>query len=1203
MDFLKDANPSNADEWISFAQTQFSDVTRGLAEIQPGLLEFLMSADEGIRNSVRSSLCGAAFPTTHASWVNSISCSIFQRFLAYLNRLPSNLYLVDRSIDEACRKVMPYMVLLSALGRVQFPSTDLEEPTNQKREARITTCPYQNTSAVNPQLFSVLGLQYPTSPKELQEVETLLLQRLEMFLGLLIDAFGNPKLGVHSKTLIFDTPQEINQQSNLPITADSSNEKLKNQIVEGPGILDHVAQIGSKPAFTVISSLDPTSTVGERNLLSRSPETDWETTGRNLFDKRHYSQAMICFEKANLPMERGIAAAYESRKQAKLLQAAQTIDQTACSAAFTKAATDFLGCAKLTKGEQQVACYLHAAECYLQAEDWITAAQAYRAANDFDMAARIFLGEGSIDKAVEVVKEHRDDMLENITEEIIGIARLEYFRTNQLERASELFDEVDEQLEYMENYGFAVALIPVLEHRKCHDRARKTIEQALRGLWKLFPFNSRGTERQIPAIDLFINQLSNSKTLKCEESRELEVFQALCTNDAEKLLALAQSSEEAISDSGQSASSCSILALLCFSHSSHLLIPQRNSTISEFIQKAKLALSYINHLLQFTRSLDVSSLNAQKLLGFEPLESTEPKENKLPEFWIHSTSLMFEGAQKILDVSEVPTSSTLGLFSLAASEADTRHLALAAMYDSIRSEVRKMHQAASLGSYLYPCLEFAICGRCSLSECGRQEVFSHDLPNEQRQDFFNQRARGLIIQIQIVHGYQVDSHHNEHERRGFRRTWARRLYENLMPHFPPLGNFLCIDPKRIPELAHSINAISAWCKDALHNLDPGFGPPNRFLSDVLAYLDISFRINRQDYILELHSRKLVRPRDDLMIAKVGSVSERYSIVHDFINFYARRSPDVISRAIRAAHHIIFEPLAVEANVLVNVLEFVGREIILQWRIHQSGSDGVFDKLMVPRSWAVDLIKSSPLPAQQGIHLRDFFDVLYKVLEGFRCFEPGSSPLYAFNGLLGLRVRSVLIMRICRLIVLIAHNTSIPLPVKEEIRQAIARSLGGPGEVLTSLCSRFLRADSWTGLLNAVRCSPLNRGADELVYSFRHREGKSPPTITLIRTIIYNDINPELATLLSLVEPDATPDPKSEPSVHQAQEYLYTDTEIATIELTQTKTASGANVSKSPNLIRSESNFPSAPQIEPKRSLTTSEIKSGKKIIPCYKRYR
>ncbi|CAE6497714.1 unnamed protein product [Rhizoctonia solani] len=426
MDFLKDANPSNADEWISFAQTQFSDVTRGLAEIQPGLLEFLMSADEGIRNS--------------------------------------------------------------------------------------------NTSAVNPQLFSVLGLQYPTTPKELQEVETLLLQRLEMFLGLLIDAFGNPKLGVHSKTLIFDTPQEINQQSNLPITADSSNEKLKNQIVEGPGILDHVAQIGSKPAFTVISSLDPT--IGERNLLSRSPETDWETTGRNLFDKRHYSQAMICFEKANLPMERDIAAAYESRKQAKLLQAAQTIDQTACSAAFTKAATDFLGCAKLTKGEQQVACYLHAAECYLQAEDWITAAQAYRAANDFDMAARIFLREGSIDEAVEVVKEHRDDMLENITEEIIGIARLEYFRTNQLERASELFDEVDEQLEYMENYGLSVALIPVLEHHKCHDQARKTIEQALHGLWKLFPFNSSGTKRQTPVIDLFINQLSSSKTLKSEESRE-----------------------------------------------------------------------------------------------------------------------------------------------------------------------------------------------------------------------------------------------------------------------------------------------------------------------------------------------------------------------------------------------------------------------------------------------------------------------------------------------------------------------------------------------------------------------------------------------------------------------------------------------------------------------------------------------------------
>ncbi|KDN38025.1 hypothetical protein RSAG8_09798, partial [Rhizoctonia solani AG-8 WAC10335] len=724
MDFLGDSNPSNAEEWILFAQTKFSDVIQDLANIQPGLLEFLMSANEGIRNSVRSSLCGAAFPATRALWLNSIGCSLFQRFLTYFNRLPSSLNLVDRTIDETCRQVMPYMVVLSTLGQVQFPSTELKEKesTSQKRcQANISMCARQNTSTIDSRLFTVLDLRYPTTPQELQEVETQVFQRLEALLGVLIGAFEKPELGAYSRTLIFGTSQQIDQQSTLSMTADSSSGQFKSQIAKGSKVFlgsnDDMAQLESKPASRVVSDLDLAP--GEWSSLVPSPETDWESTGRYLFGKRHYSQAKHCFEKANLPVERNIAAAYDSRKQARLLQVAQSVDRRTCCAAFTKAAADLLGCATLTTGKQKMKCYLHAAECYLQADDWTAAANAYYAANDFDMAASIFLREGGIEEAVEVVKEHRDDMLEKIVEEIVGIARLEYFRSNQLDPPG------DEQLEYMENYGFTGALIRVLEYHGCHDRARKAIEKALRELWKLLPFGCTGDKRRNSAIDIIIDQLSGSRTLKDEETRELEAFQALRANDVEKLFALAQSSGKAAF--------------------SRLLIPHRNSTIPQFIEKAKLALSYINHLLRFTRSLDVSSLNAQKLLGFDPMESAEPGEGKShsPEFWIHSTSLMFEDAQRILGAAAVPSSSALGLSSLAITELDTRRLALAVMYDAVRSEVRAMHNSANLGWYLYPCLEFAIFGRCNRSECGRQEVNSRDLPTDQRQAAFDYRELAL----------------------------------------------------------------------------------------------------------------------------------------------------------------------------------------------------------------------------------------------------------------------------------------------------------------------------------------------------------------------------------------------------------------------------------------------------------------------------
>jgi hypothetical protein len=121
-----------------------------------------------------------------------------------------------------------------------------------------------------------------------------------------------------------------------------------------------------------------------------------------------------------------------------------------------------------------------------------------------------------------------------------------------------------------------------------------------------------------------------------------------------------------------------------------------------------------------------------------------------------------------------------------------------------------------------------------------------------------------------------------------------------VPHFPPLGGALCID-RRIPELNRGSDVISAWCEDALHELDPGYGVQAKFLSDVLAYLDLAFRVHGQGFAMyapKLHSRRLVRWRDDLMLNAPG-FQQSHSVVHDFINFYIRKSDDVLQRSIHA----------------------------------------------------------------------------------------------------------------------------------------------------------------------------------------------------------------------------------------------------------------------------------------------------------------
>lgn len=129
------------------------------------------------------------------------------------------------------------------------------------------------------------------------------------------------------------------------------------------------------------------------------------------------------------------------------------------------------------------------------------------------------------------------------------------------------------------------------------------------------------------------------------------------------------------------------------------------------------------------------------------------------------------------------------------------------------------------------------------------------------------------------------------------------MYDTLTPHFPPLGAVLSVDPKRVPELNRGSDVISSWCERNLQELDPGYGVPSRFLSDVLASLELAYRVNRQTFSLYaplLKSRRLVRGRPDLLLSLPGpNPGQGRSIVCDFIDFYIGTAESALNRVIFA----------------------------------------------------------------------------------------------------------------------------------------------------------------------------------------------------------------------------------------------------------------------------------------------------------------
>jgi hypothetical protein len=230
------------------------------------------------------------------------------------------------------------------------------------------------------------------------------------------------------------------------------------------------------------------------------------------------------------------------------------------------------------------------------------------------------------------------------------------------------------------------------------------------------------------------------------------LFQAFHTNNSERIVALAKANGllSRVSE-----------ALLCFAHCSRDLVALKNATLPTFVSNSLLALSYYNALAALARKFEISSVDTQRLLGFEPMRSNDnanTKEGGLPavsELWLFSSSILFGSVRSIVKNAE-PTSFALGLSAVIVSESDIARLVAKTIPEKLKSEIQSMHKMANAARYIQPCLDFAIFGNCKI-QCGRHELNSFKLVDEVRQTHFNDRLRAHILQILIVNAYQAQA--------------------------------------------------------------------------------------------------------------------------------------------------------------------------------------------------------------------------------------------------------------------------------------------------------------------------------------------------------------------------------------------------------------------------------------------------------------
>lgn len=104
-------------------------------------------------------------------------------------------------------------------------------------------------------------------------------------------------------------------------------------------------------------------------------------------------------------------------------------------------------------------------------------------------------------------------------------------------------------------------------------------------------------------------------------------------------------------------------------------------------------------------------------------------------------------------------------------------------------------------------------------------------------------------------------------------------------------------------------------------------------------------------------------------------------------------------------------MSVEVNVFIHLLESIGRDILIQARAttFAGGSDirqpqewaaaraKAIDGLIVPRSWALDVVQRPPKHAQVGWALLPYLDMLYEVLSLLKFDDPNRTRKYQLSG--------------------------------------------------------------------------------------------------------------------------------------------------------------------------------------------------------------
>ncbi|KAM0755421.1 hypothetical protein T439DRAFT_375789 [Meredithblackwellia eburnea MCA 4105] len=518
--------------------------------------------------------------------------------------------------------------------------------------------------------------------------------------------------------------------------------------------------------------------------LPTSTAEDWIELGKRLSKQRVFKEAALSFSKGGASFLSNVAHAQHHICETVTLSKALNPSTAALAEGFTNAAKYFSEAAREAPNEgKRIKCHLSAAECYSKAKKLLEAALSYYSAKEYEKAASSYRRGGDFERAVAIVQEHGELISEPVKDAIIEVSKLQFVRAHKLDLASQLFDDVDDFIEFLRQFGFTAARKQIFQQIKAYSRvaeacldegdfveaasfflkASKPAEAKKAFVLALWELSSLGSVYEPGVRENGRQILQQAEKLNTGPKQDLALksFRALFSqvHDGASLTALAQ----------EHPTSSAFRLLLAHAGIVENLNQRKPATLTnviELVESVRIFSAAAFDLCGPDGQLSLDTERTRLVFGANPVSSDDGDETNV--FRLHPRSLLRR--QIVTAANEQDGVSS----EFHASQVQLTALSL--LRSTVIAQLEKLDAALKLSTCLSPSCERYNASQSCDARCDRPH-----LPRDTTTPGHVNQVRAVLKVAELFREYLPQAHANRDTAMRIQREWMERLLALSIP--------------------------------------------------------------------------------------------------------------------------------------------------------------------------------------------------------------------------------------------------------------------------------------------------------------------------------------------------------------------------------------------------------------------------------------